>query len=125
MIRSLDHLQLTMPPDGQTRARAFFGGLLGMDEEPKPGPYAERPGCWFRAGAVSVHLSVEPGFVPQHKAHPAFCVDGLDRLAQKLEAAGHPVAWEGIIPDRQRLYTRDPFGNRIELIQDGDGFSQR
>jgi len=29
------------------------------------------------------------------------------------------------VPGRTRAYTSDPFGNRIALIADGDGFSQR
>jgi len=29
------------------------------------------------------------------------------------------------VPGRTRAYTADPFGNRIELIADGDGFSRR
>jgi hypothetical protein len=28
------------------------------------------------------------------------------------------------VPDVRRCYAADPFGNRIEFIQDGDGFSQ-
>jgi catechol 2,3-dioxygenase-like lactoylglutathione lyase family enzyme len=72
-----------------------------------------------------VHLGTDAGFVAQDKPHAAFCVSDLDALVAKLTAAGHEIEWEGIIPGRKRLYTHDPFGNRIELIQDGDGFSQR
>lgn len=125
MITSLDHIQFVMPPGSEPEARAYYMGLLGMEEEPKPGAYASRGGCWFRAGAVSVHLGTDAGFVPQDKPHAAFCVVDLDVLVEALTAAGHETEWEGIIPGRKRLYTHDPFGNRIELIQDGDGFSQR
>lgn len=125
MITSLDHIQFVMPPGREPEARAYYMGLLGMEEEPKPGAYASRGGCWFRVGAVSVHLGTDTDFVPQDKPHAAFCVVGLDGLVEALTAAGHEIHWEGIIPDRKRLYTHDPFGNRIELIQDGDGFSQR
>ena len=125
MITRLDHILLAMPPGGEERARTFWGGLLGMQEEVKPGPLADRGGCWFRAGAVIVHLGVEKGFAPQRKAHPAFCVPELDEAAKRLAKAGCPVEWDDTLPNRRRFYTSDPFGNRIELLQDGHGFGQK
>lgn len=114
-----------MPPGGEDKARAFWGGLLGMLEEVKPEPLASRGGCWFRVGAVIVHLGVEEDFAPQKKAHPAFCVSDLDGLAQRLTAEGYSVTWDDALPERRRCYAMDPFGNRIELIADGDGFVQK
>jgi len=125
MITLLDHVQLTMPRGGEDKARAYFGGLLGMQEEPKPEPYNRRGGCWFRAGAASIHLGVEDDFQPWKKAHIALCIADLDTLVARLEASGYKIEWEDAVKSRKRLYTKDPFGNRIELIQDGDGFSQR
>lgn len=125
MFTRLDHIQLAMPPGEEARAREFWGGLLGMQEEEKPGPLASRGGCWFRAGAVILHLGVEKDFAPQRKAHPAFCVRDLDGLAARLTTAGYPVTWDEALPERRRFYTADPFGNRIELIRDGDGFGQK
>jgi len=124
VITRLDHLQLAMPPGEEDRARAFFRDLIGMREDPKPGPLAGRGGCWFSCGGAIVHLGVEKDFAPQKKAHPAFCVLGLDELAQRLGAAGFPVVWDEALPGRRRFYTADPFGNRIEFIGDGDGFGQ-
>ena len=124
MIQSLDHLQLAVPPGGEERARAFYHGVLGMREEKKPPVLAERGGCWFRAGSAILHLGVEDPFTPQRKAHPAFCVGDLDQLARKLTAQGISVLWDHALPERRRFYVADPFGNRLEFIQDGDGFSQ-
>ncbi len=125
MLTRLDHIQLLMPAGQESEARRFFGALLGMEEEPKPPVYAVRGGCWFRSGGVLVHVGAEPGFVPQKRAHPAFCVRDLDLLCRRLSTAGFPIIPETALPDRRRVYTADPFGNRIELIQDGDGLSQR
>jgi hypothetical protein len=125
MITRLDHVQLAMATGGEEKARGFFRDILGMAELPKPAALAGRGGCWFSSQAAIIHLGVEAEFRPQKKAHPAFCVAGIDELAGRLAAAGHTVEWDDALPDRRRFYTADPFGNRIELIRDGDGFGQR
>jgi catechol 2,3-dioxygenase-like lactoylglutathione lyase family enzyme len=125
MINSLDHVQLAMPTGQEEMARNFFRDALGMTEEEKPEPLASRGGCWFRSGAVILHLGVEQEFVPQKKAHPAFCVADLDALACRLQKQGFAVLWDDALPDRRRFYSSDPFGNRIEFIQSGDGFGDR
>jgi extradiol dioxygenase family protein len=125
MITRLDHIHIAMPPGGESKARAFFGVLLGLKEDPKPAVLIDRGGCWFRAGDVIVHVGVERDFAPQRKAHPAFCVRDPEALAIRLKEAAFSVEWEEVLPDRRRFYTADPFGNRIEFIRDGDGFSQK
>lgn len=121
----VDHLQLAMPPGEEAKAGAFFSRVLGMDPEEKPSPLNARGGCWFRKGCVILHLGVEREFVPQKKAHPAFLVEDLEALATRLTAANHPVTWDDTLPGRARFYTTDPFGNRLEFMREGDGFSQR
>ncbi len=113
-----------MPPGKEDLARAFFEGVLNMVEEDKPYPLSERGGAWFRAGSTIVHVGVETDFQPQRKAHPAFIVNDLDALASRLQAGGYEVKWDDALPDRRRFYTADPFGNRIEFMFDGHGFTQ-
>lgn len=124
-ISGLDHMQLAMPRGGEGAARAFYGGLLGMRELPKPGALAARGGCWFAAGGAQIHLGVEEPFAPARKAHPALLVAGLDALEARLRAAGVAVRGDDAGLGRRRIYADDPFGNRIELIAEGDGFTQR
>lgn len=114
-----------MPSGQEEKAREFFGDALGMTEEEKPEPLASRGGCWFRSGAVILHLGVEKDFIPQKKAHPAFCVADLDGLADCFQKKGFAITWDDALPDRKRFYSSDPFGNRIEFMQIGDGFGQR
>ncbi len=121
----LDHIQLACPPGGEERARQFFGDLLGMIEETKPEPLQARGGVWFRKDAVILHIGVEAEFKPQRKAHPAFLMGGLDALAALLAGEGYPDLWDESLREHRRFYSEDPFGNRIEFMQDGDGFSQR
>lgn len=121
----LDHIQLAMPRGGEAKARTYFCDLLAMTEEEKPYPLNERGGCWFRKGSVILHIGVDKDFTPQMKAHPAFVIAELRALEIKLREDGYPVVWDDALPERTRFYTTDPFGNRIEFIQDGDGFSQK
>jgi catechol 2,3-dioxygenase-like lactoylglutathione lyase family enzyme len=115
-LTDLDHVQLAAPPGSEEDMRAFYAGLLGMAEEPKPPLLAARGGCWFRAGAVRLHVGIEPGFAPSAKAHPAFRVAGLDELAARLAAAGAPVRWDAGIPGERRFHSADPVGNRLEFL---------
>jgi hypothetical protein len=80
-------------------------------------PLAARGGCWFKRGAVQVHLGSEADFRPARKAHPAFVVAGFDALCARLAAAGHAVRPDDELPGVKRGFVDDPFGNRIELIQ--------
>lgn len=121
----IDHIQLAMPEGQEEKARAFFAGVLGMSEEEKPYPLSERGGCWFRKESVILHVGVEKGFVPQKKAHLAFVVADLEKLERKLIDKGYQVAWDDTLAERKRFYTSDPFGNRMELLEEGDGFSQK
>jgi catechol 2,3-dioxygenase-like lactoylglutathione lyase family enzyme len=125
MLSAIHHVQLAIPPGGEDAARAFYGGVLGMTERPKPPVLAARGGCWFRvgpespdnAGAVEIHLGVEEPFVPARKAHPGLLVEDADALAARLAAGGHPVTWDDSIPGRRRFHSADAHGNRLEFIQ--------
>ena len=121
----LDHIQLAIPKGKEEESRAFWIGIMGMVEESKPSPLDKRGGCWFRKGGTNLHCGVEVNFAPQRKAHPAFVVDRLEDLAKLLEEKGYPVTWDTALADRHRFYTEDPFGNRLEFMKEGDGFSQR
>jgi catechol 2,3-dioxygenase-like lactoylglutathione lyase family enzyme len=115
-ILALDHVQIAMPVGREDDAQAFYEGVLGLPRVTKPEPLAQRGGCWFAHGAVSLHLGVEEPFVAARKAHPAFRVADLDGLAATVAAAGYEVRWNDELPHLRRFYTDDPFGNRIELI---------
>ena len=117
-IIGLDHVQLAAPPGGEREARRFFGDLLGLTEIDKPEPLRARGGVWFMLGAQQLHVGIEEPFSPARKAHPALRVgpDTLDTLADRLTAEGFPVTWDTTMPAHRRLYTADPFGNRLELL---------
>jgi catechol 2,3-dioxygenase-like lactoylglutathione lyase family enzyme len=114
-----------MPPEREGEARRFYAGVLGLTEVPKPVPLAARGGCWFEAPGTVIHIGTEEAFAPAGKAHPALRVPDLEVARRTLAAAGAPIVPDDSLPDVHRFYTADPFGNRIEILQDGDGFTQR
>nr|WP_167308367.1 MULTISPECIES: VOC family protein [Streptomyces] len=97
--------------------RAFYTGVLGMTEIPKPPALAARGGCWFQAGTAQLHLGVETGFRPARKAHPGLRVTGIDAYAARLEAHGTPVTWNDDLPGHRRFHCADPVGNRLEFLE--------
>ncbi len=115
-VLGLDHIQLAIPAGGEDKARAFWSGLLGLTEVPKP-PQLSPEGCWFTGGALNLHLGVDPDFRPATKAHPALLVDDLAGLRATLESAGHPARDDKPIKGYVRFFADDPFGNRLEFMQ--------
>jgi catechol 2,3-dioxygenase-like lactoylglutathione lyase family enzyme len=113
----LHHVQLAMPPGEEEAAVKFYGAILGLDQVPKPADLSPRGGVWFRTGDLEVHLGIEDQFSPAVKAHPAFLVQGLETLKARIEAAGYRVTDTVQIEGFHRVYVRDPFGNRVELIE--------
>lgn len=116
-IVRIDHVQLAMPVGGEAAARKFYAELLGIPERKKPEPFASRGGVWFERGELKLHLGIEQGFRPAKKAHPALRVDGLAALLERLRAAGATTTSDQPFEGHDRAYVEDPFGNRIELIE--------
>lgn len=125
MIKQIDHIQLAMPAGKEEIARGFFRDILNLNELEKPEPLASRGGCWFENKYVTIHCGVEKEFSAARKAHPGIVVDDIDSLAEQLKSNNYTVLWGDALPDRRRFYTNDPFGNRMEFMNDGDGFRQR
>jgi len=114
-VTGIDHVQVAAPRGCEAEARAFYGGLLALEELPKPDALRANGGCWFRAGAQELHVGVEEPFAPARKAHPGFVVEDLDALAARLRGAGVAVAADDSIPGVRRFHAADPFGNRLEF----------
>lgn len=114
---SIDHVQLAMPAGMEDQTRAFYAGLLGMQEIEKPAELKKRGGCWFASGSVQIHLGVDPEFRPARKAHPALLCADYDGLVARLKNAGFDAKDDVSIPEVRRCHIFDPFGNRIELIR--------
>jgi catechol 2,3-dioxygenase-like lactoylglutathione lyase family enzyme len=125
-VKHIDHVTLVVKD--LERSRAFYVGLLGMDEVDRPN--FGFPGLWFEAGRTQIHLIEEhresgPAriFVPEEcqlsrTRHFAFEVDDADAVVRQLHAREIPIA----AGPKQRpdgptqLYINDPDGNLVELF---------
>lgn len=116
-VRGLHHVQICCPTGAEDELRAFYGGVVGLPEIPKPPALAARGGVWFQVGAQELHCGVEQPFAPAAKAHPALAVTDVRAMAETVERAGGRVSWDQNIPGVRRFHTLDPVGNRVEFQQ--------
>jgi catechol 2,3-dioxygenase-like lactoylglutathione lyase family enzyme len=117
-ILGVDHVQITVPRGAERSARAFYCDLLGLQEIEKPGSLKNRGGLWLQAGHRQVHIGTEDGIDrPATKAHVAYRVNDVGAWRAKLQAAGVEILDSVAIPGYERFEFRDPFGNRVEMIQ--------
>jgi len=106
-----------MPPGEEEDAIKFYGAILGLTQVDKPPELAPRGGVWFRTEGLEVHLGIEEPFTPARKAHPAFLVQDLETLRERIELAGYRVTDDVPLEWFHRCHVRDPFGNRLELVE--------
>lgn len=120
-ILRLQHVALTAPTAELERARQFYSGLLGLQETPRPPELADRPGIWYTLGTTELHIQArDDAPVEKGDRHPALVVDDIDGWRARLVSAGVEVTDQPTIFGRRRFDIRDPFGNRIELMTEGN-----
>lgn len=118
MIRSVHHVQISIPIGSEDEARKFYCGLLGMGEIAKPASLTGRGGFWLELGGFQIHFGTEVGVDrSRSKAHVAYLVSDLETWREKLTKNGCSIV-DGIeIPNYRRFEFRDPFGNRVEFLE--------
>jgi catechol 2,3-dioxygenase-like lactoylglutathione lyase family enzyme len=122
-VRSIDHVQVTVPRALEAEATRFYGEILGLERIPKPPESAKRGGAWFRhpTSPVQVHVSIEDVAVEANRAskrHVCYLVASLAEAERALRAAGVEILADPTPePGWPRFYVRDPGGNRVEIAQ--------
>lgn len=112
-IERIDHV--TVDVTDLKKAQAFYAGLFGMTEIPRPKSFTFA-GCWYRIGKVDLHLVVKPQPDPIVARHFCVWVSDVHGAAKLVEAAGFGVKWDDFkIPGIDRFFTADPDGNRLEV----------
>jgi catechol 2,3-dioxygenase-like lactoylglutathione lyase family enzyme len=118
LITGVHHIQMIAPPGSEPDARAFYIGLLGLEEIPKPKSLQERGGVWFRTGGCDIHISVrENDTPPGTNRHVAFRVKNAEAMRQKLHKAGVKMDDATEVPGWKRFFAYDPFGNKLEFLE--------
>ncbi len=121
-LYSVDHTNFIIDdgPEAPEQAEAFYGGVLGLEPLERI-THAESPaGAWYLCGAPQVHLSAERNAASSNRAsgrHAGFMVKDLDALRARLVAAGIEVKEGSPLPRQKRFFARDPFGNRLEFLE--------
>lgn len=114
----LNHVNFTVPTDALAQARAFYCDVLGLVEIPRPDSLADRGGFWLNVGQDEIHIGVEDGFDRRTtKGHLAYQVADLAYWRERISAAGCEIKESIPLPGYDRFEFRDPFGNRVEIIQ--------
>jgi catechol 2,3-dioxygenase-like lactoylglutathione lyase family enzyme len=114
----LHHAQITVPTGAEASARAFYCGVMGLPEIPKPPSLQGRGGFWLQVGDRQVHVGTEDGFDrTSTKAHLAYHVTDVAAWRAHLSRNGIEPLDSVPIEGFERFEFRDPFGNRCEIIQ--------
>lgn len=118
MILGIHHVQITIPEGSDEQARDFYCGILGLPEIEKPDTLKHRGGLWVQAGDRQLHIGTEHGVDRSlTRAHIAWEVTDLSHWRARLARSGVQIVDSIPIPGFDRFEFRDPFGNRVEMIQ--------
>ncbi len=121
MLGSRVH-HVSFPVRDLERARAFYEGVLGLEEIPRP-DIGGLGGKWYGIGDAEIHIIVTPdgadvGTPPEGLTpigpHTAFQIDDYAKTLEELESRGVEVFKTS--PETGQMWIRDPDGNVIELI---------
>lgn len=112
----IHHVNLIVPPGASAEVARFYVDVFGFSVIDRPGVL--RPGgLWLAVDEDSeLHLSEKPGAV-HPDAHVALVVDDIDLVRARLAAVGAEWRDGDDVYGGQRGFTRDPAGNRLEVLE--------
>ena len=117
--KRINHVTIAVPAGEHDKVRAFYGDLLGLEEIPRPAALnAVYDLMWFEFLDILLHVDFTPPWVvPAENRHLAFEIEDLPAVRRYLETHGATIREAVPMPDRERFYLLDPFGNYFELIE--------
>ena len=110
----LEHVSVTSPEELEEEVTAWYRDLLNLQEMEKPSGTRAK-GAWFQVGDQQVHVTIDE-HNPAKVSHFGIVVDDFEEVVERLRSAGCHIEQASPIPGRRRFYTRDPAGNRVEII---------
>jgi catechol 2,3-dioxygenase-like lactoylglutathione lyase family enzyme len=118
VLTAIDHVQITVPRNCETQARHFYCEILGLREIEKPENRRKNGGFWAQVGGVQLHVGLEDDVVrTKTKAHVAFRTENLAAWRKRIQDLQIEVLDSPPFPNATAFEFRDPFGNRVEIIQ--------
>jgi catechol 2,3-dioxygenase-like lactoylglutathione lyase family enzyme len=110
----LDHVNVTTPQELEGQVLEWYESCLGLEPIEKL-PGTRDGGGWFRLGDRELHVALDE-HNPSKSAHFAVVVDHFDGVIERLRSSGCHIEQAHPIEGRHRFFTRDPAGNRIEVM---------
>jgi catechol 2,3-dioxygenase-like lactoylglutathione lyase family enzyme len=114
----LHHVNVVVPPGATARVVSFYVDSLRLRQVTKPKEGVAQSGAWFDIGDTGsqVHVSERDG--ERHpQVHFGLVVADFDEMLARLRAAGAPWEDQPAIFGGRRGFTRDPEGNRVEILE--------
>lgn len=114
----LQHVSSPIAQGSQEKIRAFYGGVLGLQEKEVPRTLKHLDLVWYSIGDGELELHFFPSTIlaPEgDQRHFCLAVEDLEAYRKRLIEAGYEITEDLPIPNRPRFFTRDPLGNRIEF----------
>lgn len=110
----IHHVNLVVPPGTVEEVARFWVEVFDLRRIERQGR-SGRPGAWLAGDGVEIHLSEREGAVHPDQ-HVAVVVP--DFAATRSAALDRGAPWEDVAPVEgdHRGFTRDPGGNRIEVM---------
>jgi catechol 2,3-dioxygenase-like lactoylglutathione lyase family enzyme len=117
--KRINHITISMPAGQHAQARAFYGVVLGLKEIPRPDALnSVYDLIWYEFLDILFHLDFTPPWhIPAENRHVAIEVEGLSSLRLYFQSQGAEIREAVVMPDRDRFYLLDPFGNYFELME--------
>ncbi len=113
----LHHVNVVVPPGGTDSVVPFYADVLGLVRVAKPADGVAAEGAWFEIGDGSqLHVSERPG--ERHAdSHFGLVVDDFATVLDRVRDTGAPWTEQEDLFGGRRGFTRDPAGNRVELME--------
>ena len=117
-MRRLHHVNVVVPVGATGNVVSFYAETLGLRQVAKPTEGVAQTGAWFDIDDTGsqVHVSERDG--ERHpQTHFGLVVDDFDAVLERLHDVAAP--WEDQPPifGGRRGFTRDPEGNRVEILE--------
>ena len=113
----IHHVNVVVPPGETGSVISFYADVLGLHQVAKPTEGVAQSGAWFDVDESSqVHVSEREG-ATHPQSHFGLVVDDFAATLARLGEVG--ALWEEQPPifGGRRGFTRDPAGNRIEILE--------